>query len=280
MKTYVYDFEVLKYDWLVVFQDYDTGEFYAFHNDNEAVAEFMNTDDVYIGFNSKGYDQHILKAVCCGFDNEDIKSINDYIIAGGNGWDHPMVQQCYYRFNNVDIMDDMQIGQSLKSIEGHLGMMIKESSIDFDIDRPLTEAELEEMLFYCKHDVEATRELVKLRKNYLQSKIDIGRMVGIDDVKALSMTNAKLTAAFLKARKPDTPRTDERQYKYPENLKKEYIPQEVFDFFNRMYDPSVSDDELFKSKLNIVIGGTPAVVGFGGIHSALPNYIRKKVSGV
>ena len=41
MNIQIYDFEVTAYDWLVVFQDYETGEFTVFHNDNEGVVNFV-----------------------------------------------------------------------------------------------------------------------------------------------------------------------------------------------------------------------------------------------
>ena len=275
MNMIVYDFETILYDWLVVFQDIETKQFNAFHNDSEGLRAFMQErrDAVFIGFNSKAYDQWIMKACCLGWDNQQIKGLNDYLISGGRGWDVQGLSEFW--FNNSDIMDDMQHGLSLKAIEGHLGMDIEESSISFDIDRPLTEAELKELVHYCKHDVEATAKLVELRKDYLNSKLQVGRMAGLSDEKSLSMTNAKLTAAFLGAKKPNKPRTDERQYVYPENLKREYVPQEVFDFFDRMYDPKVPDEDLFSSKLEIEIGGTPATVGYGGIHSAKAFYFSE-----
>jgi hypothetical protein len=37
-----------------------------------------------------------------------------------------------------------------------------------------------------------------------------------------------------------------------------------------LYDKSVPDDELFKSKLNIFVGDCPVTLGFGGIHGAIP----------
>lgn len=276
MKLYVYDFEVFKCDWIVVFLDFQTHEFTAFHNDTEGVRGFIDDSAVYIGFNTKHYDQYILKAVCSDCTNDEIKDLNDYLIGGGQGWQHPLMQTVQFWFNNSDIKDDMQEGLSLKAIEGHLGMSIEESTVSFDIDHPLTETELQEVVKYCKHDVEATAELVKLRKQYLRSKIQVAKMAGLTAEKALSMTNAKLAAAFLQARPPAKPRTDERQYKYPDNLKTEYIPQEVFDFFNRMYDPAVSDDEFFKSKLQLAIGEGVATLGFGGIHLGLPNLIWKE----
>ena len=69
---------------------------------------------------------------------------------------------------------------------------------------------------------------------------------------------------------------DEREYKYPDNLRREYIPQEVFDFFDRLQDRSIPDDELFKSKLTLDLGRCKGVIGFGGIHSAIPNFILRE----
>ncbi len=273
MKYYVYDCEALPFDWLVVFKDLETEEYAVFHNDSELLRDFINPDAIYFGFNSKSYDQYIIKAIASDVEVEMLKELSDDIVAGQNGWEHPLMQNCWFNFNNCDIRDDCQAGLSLKAIEGHLGMPIQESSIPFDLPRPLRDEELDELIYYCKHDVDTTEQIVLLRKNYLQSKISVGKMAGLSIEKSLSMTNAKLTAAFLKAQKPLRQWTDERQYKYPANLKREYIPQEVFDFFNRMYDPNVSDDDLFKSKLELSLGGTPTVVGFGGIHAAIPFYV-------
>ena len=252
--------------------DFQTGEFFIFHNDPEAVLEFMDDGAIYIGFNSKAYDQYIMKAVCGGCEPDEIKELNDYLIEGHNGWEHPLMQQIRYWFNNVDIRDDTQQGLSLKAIEGHLGMSVQESTVDFNIDHPLTEDELQETIFYCKHDVEATAELVRKRKSYLQNKLHLGRIKHLSDAKSLSMTNAKLTACYLDAQRPNRPWTDEREYQYPTNLLREYIPQEVFDFFDRMHDHTISDDVLFKSKLKQDVYGCPTVLAYGGIHGAIPFY--------
>lgn len=270
MRLIVYDVEVFCEDWLVIFKDIETGKYTCVHNDNEELKECISEDCIYIGFNSKHYDQFIIKSICCGFTPQEIKQVNDFIIGGGQGWECPMLRDFFFRFNNVDIKDDMQMGLSLKAIEGHLGLSVEESTVPFDIDRPLTEEELKETAKYCIHDVDTTEKLVELRKDYLKNKIHIGKLAGLDEVKAMGMTNAKLTAALLKAEQK--PHDDERKYVYPPNLKREYIPQEVFDFFDRMYDPEISDKELFSDKQTFSIGDCPGVVGYGGIHAAIPNY--------
>lgn len=270
MRLITYDCEVFAYDWLVTLKDKETGAYTCIWNDNEALKMVLSDDCIYVGFNSKHYDQFIIKAIVAGFTPQEIKQVNDYIIGGGQGWDCPMLKDFYFAFSNVDIKDDMQMGLSLKAIEGHLGLSVKESTVPFDIDRPLTPEEKQETEYYCKHDVDTAEKLIDIRKDYLKNKVHIGRLAGLPDVRAMSMTNAKLTAAMLKASKK--PHDDERKYVYPEKLLREYIPPEVFAFFDKMYDPSISDKELFSGKLDFKIGDCPGVVGYGGIHAAIPNY--------
>lgn len=270
MRLITYDCEVFAHDWLVVFKDTETGKYTAIWNDNDALKMALSEDCVYIGFNSKHYDQFIIKAIALGYSAEEIKKVNDYIINGGQGWECPMLRDQFFRFNNVDIKDDMQMGLSLKAIEGHLCMSVEESTVSFDIDRPLTEDEKKETLKYCIHDVDTTEKLVELRTDYLKNKINLGKMAGLDEIKAMGMTNAKLTAAMLKA--SPQPHDDERKYVYPDNLRKEFIPPEVFEFFDKMYDPSISDKDLFSGKLNLNIGECPVTLGYGGIHGAIPNF--------
>ena len=278
MKWYTYDVECFAHDTIVGFKDKETGEYIHFHNDNEGVKEFINDNAIYCGFNTKNYDSHITKAMASDFCPEEIKQVNDWIIAGNQGWQCPLLDGIYYRFNNVDIMDDMQMGLSLKAIEGHLGMNIEETEVDFTLDRPLTPEEIAKVIKYNKADLDATEKVTDIRKDYLKNKIYLGSMKGILATKALAMTNAKLCAAYLDARRT-VEYTDEREYKYPDNLRREYIPQEVFDFFNKLYDKNIPDDELFKSKLNILVGDCPVTLGFGGIHGAIPFHQEEEKEG-
>lgn len=275
MNLIIYDVEVFKYDWIVVFKNRTTGKVTTFHNDNKGVFDYINDEDIYIGFNTKSYDQYIIKGICGGLDPTELKELSDYIINTQGDyskpiWEHEPMKGNFYKFNNADIRDDMQQGLSLKAIEGHLGLPIVESSIPFDIDRALTYEEIQEVIEYCRYDVEATDSLVELRKDYLNTKLSLGSKRGLEPKESLSMTNAKLTAKYLNARPVIT--DDEREYVYPNNLKKEYIPKEVLDFFDRLQDKKIKDDVLFKSKVKLNVGNTPTVIGFGGIHGAIPTY--------
>jgi hypothetical protein len=50
----------------------------------------------------------------------------------------------------------------------------------------------------------------------------------------------------------------------------------VIEFFNRMYDAELSDDDVFKSKIKLNIDDCPVTIGYGGIHGAIPNFIWKE----
>ena len=272
MRWFTYDTEVFAHDFIVIFKDKATGCYYGFHNDNKAVKEFMteNEDAIFCGFNTKHYDQHIIKAICAGFSPEEVKQVNDYLISGGQGWECPLLQGVFFSFNNVDITDDMLMGLSLKAIEGHLGMSIEETEVDFNLDRPLTQEELELTVRYCKHDVDATEKLTEIRKDYLRTKLNIGKRAGIGAAKALSSTNAKLTALMLGAVKKEW--NDGRDYVYPPNLDISVIPKEILDFFDTIHDMSIPDEVLFKTFKNIDIGGMPCKYAWGGVHGSLTCY--------
>lgn len=273
---YIFDCEVFAHDWLFVFKEIATGEYTVIHNDNDAVVAFMERNPFLGGFNNKHYDNFILKGVMCGLTPEQIKEINDLIIVEEvNGWDIPILREYRVYFDSFDLMDDCQVGLSLKAIEAHLGIPIEETEVDFNITHRLSEKELQETIYYCKYDVDATEKLYHLRQAYLKNKVTLGKARNLTDRQAMYMTNAKLTSVYLKAQKPEKPWDDERKYQYPEKLLRQYIPQEVFDFFDRMKDDRIPNDELFSSKLEIMVGVCPCTIAYGGIHGAIPTYVEE-----
>lgn len=272
MRIVVTDVEVFQHDWIVVFYDTYAFEWKVFHNDNLGVRDYLSLPNrIYCGYNNKHYDNHILKAIACGADPALVKQISDFIIVEDRpGWEHYFLRQNRFFFDSFDLMDDTQVGTSLKHIEAHLGYSIEETEVDFNLDRPLTFEEIQSTIRYCKYDVLMTAKLLTLRKGYLDAKLNVGRSLGMDDTRSLYMTNARLTAAALNAE--FVQRYDERDYRYPDNLDQTLIPPEVLGFFDRMQDKSVSDSDLFSSKLSIMVDGAEAVIGFGGIHHAQTNY--------
>ena len=206
MKIYIYDIEVFAHDWFVVFSDVDETEITVFHNDNIGLKHFMLRQGlIFGGFNNKHYDDWVTQSMLIGADAETVKAHNDFIIGQkGNGWEFPFVQFQKKLFKSFDLRDDIaDKGLSLKAIEGNMCQQIIESSIDFNINRKLTDEEVEEVIFYCKTDVANTVKLYHERRSYLDGKIAVGRLKGIDESIALSLTNPKLTATFLSATRTD-----------------------------------------------------------------------------
>lgn len=275
MRIIVGDIETFTYDWIAVFYDTSRNEWSVFHNDNTGVRNLMGQPDIiFCGFNNKHYDNHIIKAICCGADNALVKEINDFIIERErSGWEHWFLKKTRFWFDSFDLMDDTQVGTSLKHIEAHRGVPIEETEVDFNINRPLTPEEIQRTISYCKYDVAETATLLTIRKNYLDCKIQLGRMCGLSDAQALYCTNARLTAKYLGA--TYVKRTDGREYVYPENLRVHLIPQEIKDFFLQILDKSIPDDVLFKRKLEITLCGCPCTYAWGGVHGSLTQYFEE-----
>lgn len=188
-----YDFEVFKYDWLVVIMDTDLKKETVIVNSVDELQAFYdkNISNIWVGFNSRHYDQYILKGILCGFD---AKKINDFIITKGNpGWKFSSM------FREIPLINyDVMLGtdRGLKSFEGFMGNNIKETDVPFDIDRKLTEKEIEQTIFYCRHDVQQTMQVFIKRIDEFNTMMYFIKHFKLP-LAALSKTKAQLAAEIL-----------------------------------------------------------------------------------
>lgn len=261
----VFDCEVFKYNWLFVFEELDTGNVHLFWDKDVELFEMYleQNQNILIGFNIKNYDNPIVNEILNGYDCESVKIISDKIVVDGmKPWD---IQECMRAksYDSCDLMDDCQLGVSLKGFEAHMGMNIVECSVDFNIDRPLTDKEKEEVEFYCRNDVKATIRMLYERRSYLATKIRLGKKKGIAPGTALYMTNAKLVAKYLGAVKKS--HNDMFDYEFPTNIKYEYIDEGVIEFFKTIKAGDLLLEEKAKSFTGM-IGDCEYKVGAGGIH--------------
>lgn len=263
-----YDFEVFKEDWLVVIIDMKNKKEHVIINNPEELEKIYqdNINEIWVGFNSRHYDQYILKGILCGFNP---KRINDYIILKGNpGWKFSSLFR-NIPLNNYDVM--MSIDRGLKSFEGFMGNNIKESSVPFDIDRKLTQEEIEETVKYCRHDVEQTIEVFLQRKSDFEAHMGLVKIACKDkplNMALISKTKAQLSAIILEASKRE--HNDEFDIDFPSTLKVEKY-KEVVEWYeneeNRCYEKDGK-----KNQLDIMIAGVPHQFGWGGVHGAIPQY--------
>lgn len=266
-----YDFEVFKYNWLIVALDMEARKKYTIWNDPEKLENLYskNKSEIWIGFNSRHYDQYIFKGILAGFDP---KEINDWIIVENlPGWQFSGLLR-RFPLNNYDVMNGIDRG--LKVFEGFMGNNICESSVPFDIDRPLTEAEKIETEKYCTHDVEQTVEVFIQRKSDFEAHMGLLEMFEMP-LSNISKTKVQLSAEILEAQRPIQPYDDEFDISFPPTLRIEKY-QNVVDWYknpeNRKYRIDPEDKKSKKMQLKTIIAGVPHVFGWGGVHGAIEQY--------
>lgn len=256
-----YDFEVFAHDWLVVVINPIEKTKTVLVNDRDGLSRLYDErkGQIFIGYNNCHYDQYIFKGLLLGLD---AKWINDQIIVKDRpGWaisrefaKIPMI--------NYDVMLRDDLG--LKTLEAYMGNDIRETTVPFDIDRKLTKAELDEVIFYCTHDVEQTMEVFARRKSEFTAKLDLLKMFDLP-ISYLSKTGAQLTAIILEAKRPREPRGDEFDL--------EILPcveLGPYDLVRQWYLKAENQD--YDATLKFDIAGCPHVCKWGGIHGALIKY--------
>lgn len=271
-----FDFEVFEYDWSVVLFDSKTKSEKVIINDKEKLEDFYqeNKFDIWVGFNNKNYDQHILKGILCGFNP---KKISDYIIIDhNNGWGYSNLMNKIYTIQ-YDIMNSLNKG--LKTYEGFQGKNIKESDVAFNIPRKLTKEEIEETIIYCRSDVINTYELfIKTIKDF-KAHMNLVKMAG-GNLKYLSKTKTQLSSIILQAKQ--TIRDDEFDVFVPDNLEiKKY--KKIVDWYKsdkskRYYNRVKKKNGGYKNeenRLEISVAGVDHVFGWGGLHGARKKYHSK-----
>jgi hypothetical protein len=256
-----YDFEVFSQDWLMVAIDVIRKEEHIIINNTEELQKLYdaNKNNIWIGYNSRRYDQWIFKGILCGFNP---KKINDWmIVKGKQGWQFSSLLQ-KIPLNNYDVMTSYH---GLKQLEGFMGNNIKETSVPFDIDRKLTPAEIADTVKYCKHDVEQTIEVFLQRKEEFESHLSLIKAFKLP-LSYISKTKPQLSAIILGASKRT--HDDEFEIQFPDTLRiNKYT--EVLNWYknplNRDYNKS----------LEINIAGVPHVFAWGGLHGAIEKYHAK-----
>lgn len=253
-----FDYEVFKEDWLVVILDMKKKKEHIIINDPEELTKFHeeNRDEIWVGYNNNHYDQYIHKAILSGFDP---KRVNDYIIEKGNpGWKFSTL----FRKIKMINYDVMKFGDGgLKSLEGFMGNDIKESTIPFDIDRKLTQKEIEETIKYCRHDVQQTVEVFLERKSEFEASRQLIKIFDLP-VTSYSRTKAQLVSEILGGMGK---KFNENEFEFPivpavEKYLKKY--RHVYDWYK---NPENHD---YTKKLETMIAGVPHIFAWGGLHGA------------
>ena len=255
-----YDFEVFKYDWLVVIKDTDTQTTHTIVNDRDKLIKLYeaNRRNIWVGYNSKHYDQYILKGLILGFNP---KEVSDYIIELGNsGWKYSHLMSKVVLYNYDCMVNPLY---SLKQLEGFMGNDIRETTVPFNIQRKLNEQELQEVIFYCNHDVEQTMEV--FINTYSEFDSIMSLITAFDmPLKNIEKTKPQLSAMILEA----------RQKKHDDEFDLTIVDTLRLDKYKHIEKWYRDKNNLnYESKLKIDVMGVPHIFAWGGLHGAVTNYV-------
>lgn len=259
-----FDTEVFFNDWMIVSIDPIKKEETVIVNDVKKLKEFYeeHKNEIWVGYNCRGYDQYIIKGILLGFPP---KQISDFIIEDGRkGWEYSET------FKDVPLYtyDVFNGFNSLKVLEGFMGSDIKESTISFNIRRKLTPDEISETIKYCKHDVNETIKVFSKRLQDFTSYMGLMKQFNLP-LSFMSKTKPQLGALILGAERkshygspfdlilPNTLRIS--KYKY------------IVDWYNK------KENRDYKKSLTVEVAGVPHVFGWGGLHGAVEKYIGKGI---
>ena len=252
----VYDFEVFSHDWLVVAADLYEHKVTRIHNDKDALAEYYEKHKTYVwaGYNVVHYDQYIIKSILLDIDP---KKVSDFIIKEHeDGWKYTSL------FRNItiisfDIMNKMDGG--LKSLEGFMGENIKETTVPFDIDRPLTQSEIEETFSYCEWDVGKSIDVLAERKAEFDAAVGLCRIFNLP-MEFVGRTGAQRVAKILGG---DYLGGDLDQFQF------QIVPTLRLDKYASLRDWYFKEENQdYKAKQIVMICGIPHTLAWGGLHGA------------
>lgn len=256
-----YDYEVFIKDWLVVTKNTDTQEEKIIINNVDELRQFHkeHENDVWVGYNNNHYDQYVHKAILIG---DDPYKISKYIVEEHQpGWKYSNLFR-QIKMINYDVM--VRGDGGLKSLEGFMGSNIKESDVDFTIQRKLTDEEIQETIKYCRHDVEETMQVFIQRLNDFKAQLQLCKLpTGTMDMKYLPRSKAQMAAIILETTKKSY--DDEFNIDFPSTLQVNKY-RDVIDWYkdeeNRDYSKSLTKQ----------IQGMETLFAWGGVHGAIPQY--------
>lgn len=252
-----YDYEVFKHNWLVVFIDPINNVKNVIVDDVAALQQFheKHKEHIYVGFNSRHYDQYIHKAILLGFNPYEV---SQFIIAKKRkGWEYSNLFN-KVKMYNYDVYKGMT-DNGLKTLEAFMGNDIEETSVPFDIDRPLTQHEINETIKYCTHDVEQLIQVFLERQDDFNTHLAMINEFGLS-LDHINKTSAQLISVILGSVK--TEYHDEWDIFLPNTLRLKkywYIAEWLKN--NRSLD-----------SYNVTVAGVPHTFGDGGIHGAINQF--------
>lgn len=269
MKVIVGDCEVFKHYFLFVVKDMATGDMDIIETRDDLLDFYnKNKNSIWVFYNAS-YDTNILKAVMLGTYNPH--TVSQKIIEHNKKPFEIFDRNDLYRFPMITF-DAKTTVHGLKKLEAFMGEDIRETTVPFDLPRPLTDQEREEVIFYCKHDVEQTCKVLRHIKPAFASHLAICKEFGLSRLDNLHKKTPRLAEAVLMGntkRKPS--KDDEFNVTIPECIQLTKY-QFVQDWFKEMLERGRNGEDVYSQKLECEVHGVPHVFAWGGVHGARPRF--------
>lgn len=256
------DFECFKTLWTCVIINPAERKKTVIINDKSKLEDYYNQykDEIFVGYNIRGYDQYIFKGILCDFDPY---KISKWIIQD---------KKAGYQFSNLFRKFPLiyyDVGSkfnSLKQLEGFMGNDIRETTIPFDYEGEFTQEMIDEVIYYNTHDVEQTIEVFLQTKSDFDAQFDLIKTFKLP-LSYLGKTKAQLTAAALGCERQE--HNDEWQISFVDTLR-----LDKYDFvWNWFKNPNNYKNG---DKLEVDVCGIPHTFGLGGIHGASDKPLHAK----
>lgn len=294
MVVCVYDIEIFQNCFHCCCKDTKTGELYKFEiserkNQLRELVEFFQRPYLFCGYNNHHYDDVIINYIIDYYNAltglpywrvcQSLFNLSSTIVGDEEGSREKVKRWKYaHYFKSMDLLT-MQFSQKLR-----VGLKTMQVTMHYknvyeyegDFDKPLPEAEIDNMILYNINDVESTEELLNRLKDQIELRLFIEQEHGID---CLSMDSVKMAETFL------LEKYSERSG-IPKNVIKEmrspmdYIPlKDVILPFIKYKNPKLQDvledmkKQIVYSKerksyeKKFVLSNVVYSVGVGGIHS-------------
>ena len=252
---------MFKYDWLLSYLDTDTRKISHIVNDKKAMEEMYNKyrAQIWVGYNSRNYDQWILKAILCDFNPW---VMNDWIInKERKGFEFSRLLAKFPVLNY-----DASVGfRSLKELEAFMGHDIRETSVPFDIDRKLTTKEIDATFGYCDTDVMELFHVFVETKDEFESHMGLIKEFKLP-ITNVSKTKAQISAIILDAVRKD--RYDEFDIVFPNTAQLGKYAW-LMDWYQEWAQTKTYDSMELKTN----VAGVPHTFGIGGLHGSVDNYV-------
>lgn len=320
----VYDLEVFAYDWFGVFKNPTTGITSIYHSgpNHATLPNVIELDTrgsimklrslvrnrTLISYNGAHYDDIVLSQMLRGESTMErnrmlVKKVNDAIINeeaidlrselnSHGAWSIDLAKEISGGNIIVSKKDGRKrrVPPSLKKIESQMGINIQESDVSFEIDRPLTPKEIDSVIEYCLHDVDATIQIFhREEKAYLQPKqvlleriqkiypneYDYGRIVGynVTVLMGIILLGNKKNNKFETWRfnPNDTSGEVSREFLWRQ-VQENGFPAEVAKAWCNAYlDPETGtvklrDEDTIKGKIPVEAFGAKIIFAAGGVH--------------